>query len=171
MFETERRHKIDSVFVLLIFALFAASLLMVLLLGAQNYKTVADLNEATYDRRVCVQYIAAKVRHNDEAGSVFVADYYDPDKTAMGGMPALYLRQQTGGETYDTRIYFYDGYVRELFAESGLELEPGAGNTIMAVQEFGISKEGNLLSADFVDDRGEPISLNLMLRSGGEAVK
>ena len=167
MLNRVRKHTMDSVSGLLILAVFAASALMLTLLGIQSYTHIADLNEKSFDNRLCARYIAAKIRHNDNSGGIFVADYYDSNNTERIGIPTLYLRQQIGAETYDTRIYHFDGRILEIFSESGLEIEPDAGNTIMEMKGFNVIEENGTIFAEFTDEKGEMVSINIMLRSSG----
>ena len=76
-------HTIDTVFVLALFCLFAAAVLMVLLAGANAYQQIADNMESQYAERTCLAYLDAKVRHYDEAGMVEVETFADHDALAL----------------------------------------------------------------------------------------
>ena len=70
MRKVERKHNIDSVFVLLLFAVFAGSILLVLLFGASSYEKLVQRGNKAYSERTGIAYITAKLRHNDEKNSV-----------------------------------------------------------------------------------------------------
>ena len=89
-----RRHGLDSVFVLLLFGVFACCLMLVLLTGARSYKSVADRGEVAYEQRICTQYIATKVRHNDYSGGVTVG----PFSAEEPELSTLFLHQTIEGE-------------------------------------------------------------------------
>ena len=96
-----RRHGLDSVFVLLLFGVFACCLMLVLLTGASSYKRVADRGEEAYEQRICTQYIATKVRHNDYSGGVTVGPFSEEEPE----LSTLFLHQTIEGEDYWVRIY------------------------------------------------------------------
>ena len=51
-------HTIDTVFVLVLFCLFAAAVLMVLLAGANAYQQIADNMESQYAERTCLASVS-----------------------------------------------------------------------------------------------------------------
>jgi hypothetical protein len=159
------KHHIDGVFVLLLFCVFAACVLLVLLTGAGSYQRLTARDEESYDRRVCVQYIAARVRHADQAQSVYVGDF-DGNRSDSGD--TLHLLEEIDGEQYDTRIYCYDGYVRELFASSDGDFAPEDGDTVLPAQSLSFSCDPSteLLTVHTANAAGQESSLSLALRSG-----
>lgn len=156
-----RQGHIESLFVLLLFTVFAATLLLVLFAGANSYRRVAERGSDSYNRRICAQYIAAKVRHSDREGAIFVGGFSEPDRD--DGISTLYLRQEIEGATYDTRIYWYDGAVRELFAEAGGAFEPQDGNEVLRTSVLEFSYGENILTVETGSE-----TLVLSLRSGKE---
>ena len=162
------RHEIDSVFVLLLFTLFAGCILMVLLLGARSYEGMVRRDAGDYTARTGVQYIAAKLRHGDEAGCVRVGSYSDMDDREADEIPTLYLRMQVEGEYFDTKIYYYDGYIRELLCPEDLTLDPEAGQKILAATDFRVSQEDALLRVTIADEEGQEHQIHLAIRSSLE---
>lgn len=163
------QHKLGTPFVLLVFCLFTITLLLVLLLGANVYRNVNARAAAAYDQRVCLDYLAAKLRHYDQAGMVFCADFHDPKREpAAAELPTLYLCQEVEGELYQTRVYFHDGYLRELFAAAGLEFAPGDGQAVLPADELNFDQQGRLITI-FCRSGDQGQSLSLLLRSQGGA--
>lgn len=162
------KHEIDSVFVLLLFTLFAGCILMVLLLGASSYEGVVTRDAQAYDARTGVQYIAAKVRHGDEAGMVQVGSFSDRTDRTADEIPTLYLRMQAEGEYYDTKIYYYNGYIRELLCPEDILLDPEDGQEVLAASSFFVEQEGSLIYVTIGETDGEEHSLRLSIRSDGE---
>jgi len=111
--------KIDTVFVLIIFCVFAASALMVLMLGGSIYKNTMALSWEGYDERTGLSYIWTKVKNGDENGRISLDDFH--------GLSVLCLAEQYGEDIYFTRIYLYDGWIRELFSEDGFDFYPQDG--------------------------------------------
>lgn len=160
-----RRHGLDSVFVLLLFGVFACCLMLVLLTGARSYKSVADRGEVAYEQRICTQYIATKVRHNDYSGGVTVG----PFSAEEPELSTLFLHQTIEGEDYWVRIYCYDGTVRELFTEANQAMEPEDGQEVMTASALHFTLEEGLLTITAADTAGQISELSLLLRSGEEA--
>ena len=113
------KHYMDGLLILLLFGVFAVSILAVLLSGAGVYRRLAERDDRAYDRRTAVQYVATRVRQADRAGAVSVRSFE--------GCPALILSEEIEGEVYETRIYHYDGYIRELFVSAEGEFLPEDG--------------------------------------------
>ena len=151
-------HTIDTVFVLALFCLFAAGVLMVLLSGANAYQQIAGNMESQYAERTCLAYLDAKVRHYDEAGMVAVETFDNRD--------ALALYEDFDGVRYKTLIYYADGYVRELFFEDGLQFQPEDGQIVIAAAGLQISKKTeSLLQLVCTNEEGRKAQLFVHLRS------
>ena len=136
----------DGVFVLLLFCVFAVCVLSVLLTGAGAYRRLTERDRVSYDRRTAAQYIAEKVRQADTWDDVSV--------------------EEIDGETYLTRIYYHDGYIRELFCAADAEMEPGDGEQIIETCDLKISPgpTGHEIIAEMTDGTGETTRLVLTLR-------
>lgn len=65
-----RRHVIDLLFTLALFCVFAASALLVVLIGADVYESSARGMDRNFDLQTSLHYVAAKVRQCDAAGAV-----------------------------------------------------------------------------------------------------
>jgi len=132
MMKTTRGQRVDTVFVLIIFCVFAVSVLMVLMFGATIYQNMTEISREEQDERTVLSYIRTKVRNNDEAGSVYVGDFQ--------GLPALCYDEEFGGIAYRTVIYHYNGWVYELFSEAELDFHPQDGVPIMELGELRFDK-------------------------------
>lgn len=149
---------IDVIFVLVLFCTFAAAILMVLLTGASSYKGIVATMEEHYEERTALSYIEAKAHHYDLDGAIAVGQYADQN--------ALQLQEKVNGRSYSTWIYYYDGYVRELFCEDGLQLTPDTGQKIIEAQAFAAEYiEDNLLRVVCTGKSGNQAELFLHIRS------
>lgn len=160
------KHELDGIFILLLFALFAGSLLLVLLTGAGSYKRVADRDAETYARSTCLQYIAAKVRHADQIGGVKLGSFTSPEEPKADAISTLYLIQEIDEVSYATRVYWYDGAVRELFSEMTLSMKPEDGNQVLDAKGLTFRVQDGLLEVMSLDANGVEDRLLLSLRSG-----
>jgi len=109
MMRTTGKNRIDTVFVLLIFSVFALSVLMVLMLGARIYKNMTDITRQGQDERTLLSYVWTKVKNGDKAGCIYAGDF--------SGQSALYFDEEIEGTYYRTAIYQYDGWVYEMFCD------------------------------------------------------
>ena len=60
-----QKHHIEGLIALLLFGVFAVCLMTVLLTGANAYRSLTDRDQTAYDRRVCAQYMATRLRQAD----------------------------------------------------------------------------------------------------------
>lgn len=156
MKERTKEFQINGILVLVLFGVFAVSILAVLLTGAGAYKRLTERGQATYTTRTVPQYVSTRVRQADGKGNVTVGMFE--------GVEALELAEEIDGKRYVTRIYCYDGYVRELFSEGSVLLRPSDGECIMEADEMHFSMQKGFLSVD-IRTKDENIEINLALRS------
>ena len=123
MTKSTRGQRIDTVFVLIIFCIFALSVLMVLMFSASIYQNMTEISREEQDERTVLSYIRTKVRNNDTDGNVSVGEFQ--------GLPALYYDEDIGGIAYRTSVYHYNGWVYELFSEAELDFSPEDGVSVM----------------------------------------
>jgi len=145
---------------LLVFTVFAVCVLSVLLTGADIYSRLTDTRQQTYDSRTCAQYLTARVRQADIAGSISIGDFQ--------GASALILEEQIDGSPYITRVYAAEGYLRELFTAAEGEFSPTDGEKIMKLDDLSFSLSGSTLTVSFRLPGSEAQQLTLSLRSGRE---
>ena len=161
MREHSRKHDLSSLLVLLLFAVFAVCILSVLLTSADTYRRLSDRDQDSYGRRTAAQYITTKVRQADRQDAVSVRSFE--------GQAALVLTEEIDGEQYETLIYSYDGYLRELFTSVGGEMLPEDGEKIMEANRFladANNPEKGQLSLRIQASDGTWEELTLCLRSG-----
>lgn len=141
------RHTVDTLFVLVLFAVFVVMALYVTSSGALAYKNAAAQMDERFDRQTCVSYITAKIRANNEEGKIGIGEF--------GGVPALCIYENAGESEYVTYIYQYDGAVRELFCSAQITLEPSAGAALTDAGALDFSKDGNLYRIKLTDTDGK----------------
>lgn len=155
-----RRHVIDLLFTLALFCVFAASALLVVLIGADVYESSARGMDRNFDLQTSLHYVAAKVRQCDAAGAVHAGE--------LGGAPALIIEQEFGGEVYRTYLYAWEGSLCELFTVMD-DPSPVDGTPITKVPAFEVEQVNpRLLRVSCPDADGRDAQLYLSLRSGKE---
>ena len=158
-----KKKSMSGVLVLLVFAAFTVSVLLVLLSGADTVQKLTRRDQDTYHHRTAVQYLTTKVRQSDQAGAVSVSE--------TDGCSTLVLTEKIDGITYETRIYCYDGYLRELFCAKGAGLGATFGEEILPREDFQVSFEDGFLSAALCLPDGTTDHVVLQLRSLGGAAE
>ena len=145
----------DSVGVFLLGAVFLFLSIGLVMLGGSLYRNIMLSSGKNDEARTTFSYIANQVRRADESGGVQVGE--------LNGLQALVLNQNYGGWEFVTYLYYYDGALRELFVEKGMELEPEAGLPIVWIDDMGFSADDRGLItawASFRDGRREHILLS-----------
>ena len=127
--------RVETVFVLMIFCVFAVSVLLVLMLSGSTYQNMNDIAREGQNERIVLSYIRTKIRSLDNAASISVG--------TVGESSALFLEEDIYGRHFVTVIYFQDGWVRELFHEQGHDLMPQAGVPIIQADSLSFEMVGN----------------------------
>ena len=94
-------------------------------------------------------------------GALSVASF-DGDSA---GNDTLFLREEIEGEPYITRIYVWDGYLRELFAAAGDPFVPEDGEKILAAETLSFTYDQGLLQIS-LDTGDGPAQLTTAITSG-----
>ena len=155
------RHHIGWLAVLLLFCVFAGSILMVLLMGARDYQRLTERDRRGFDQRTAVQYLASRVRAADRVQGVAVGPFDGENQEQT-----LFLYETVDGERYYTRVYCYDGYLRELFAGEGDSFSPEDGERILEAQQLKLNMTDHVLDLSVTAGDGTELELSLTLRSG-----
>ena len=120
--------KIDTVFIVSLFVMFAITAILLILIGARQYRVTADSMNRNYEIRTASSYLTEKVHQSDTITGVSVVDF------SVGS--ALALTDRQNNQTYITYIYYYDGVLKELFVKEDAAFTPSAGQTIVQLHGF-----------------------------------
>ncbi len=150
---------IDTVFVICLMLLFLISALTVISIGANIYKKNVATTSENYAQRVSIAYITEKVRQSDVDGNIYVQRLFDQN--------VLVFEQTVNGSVYNTYIYSYDGYLRELFARADLDnFYPQTGQKILKLNSFDIEKANeDLLKATVTEEDGSKETVFIAVHS------
>ena len=127
-FRTEKKHIIDFIFPISLFFVFAATALVVIILAANIYSNTTKASSSSFETRTVLSYMTEKIHQNDENGSISIG--------AFDGLDALIIRQTYSEKPYVTYIYEYEGTLRELFIQDGIDASASSGKEIMKVNGF-----------------------------------
>ena len=137
-------HSMDTVFVLILFAVFVLAALFISASGAIAYKNAVNQMETRFNRQTCISYITAKLRANNESGKVTVGE--------LDGINALCITDTFGDTEYITYIYQCDGMVREMFCNAEISLDPSTGLALTEAKSLEFSKDGSLFTVTLTDN-------------------
>ncbi|MBQ0136226.1 MAG: DUF4860 domain-containing protein [Oscillospiraceae bacterium] len=155
-------YTVDSIFVLVLFAVFAVTVLFVLMSGAGVYKDTQSVMTERYQERTALSYITAKVNHYDSKDKIYV--------TEIDGAQALAIDELMGGTDYTTYIYCYEGSIMEIMVEKGQEFELKDGLDIIEAKSLEFDVSENLIKITCVGENGTTAFATLHVESqlGGD---
>lgn len=136
----QKHHSVDALFALVLFAVFAVSAMLLVLLGAGVYGRIGEkMNKM--DAPMVLAYVTEKLRSSEGE--------------ALEDGQTLLLKETIEGETYVTWLYVEDGYLKESLMPEGKQPVENAGTPIAPVQEFQVEKvTDTLLRITVTDDFG-----------------
>lgn len=145
----QHKHMIDILFVLLLFASFAFSSLLLIVMGSDVYQTTVNRMDANYYARTSCSYIIEKARANDSASSFSILENF-------GDSDALCLTEEIHETKYHTLIYYHNGQLKELFCKADLQLPPDAGQNILDCEGFAIEPVDDTVFLVSIQEAGCP---------------
>ncbi len=116
---------IESLFVMLLFTIFAVSIVMMIISGKTSYGKILDEKKQAEEMRITTSYLRMKLKQNDQAKSVFVQ--HVPDL----GIELLELRHGGEDSEYRTVIYFYENRIWEAYLSVEDEFETALGEPVI----------------------------------------
>ena len=126
---------IESVSVMLVLILFAFVVFLLISSGSHAYDHILDQKKATESARVAYSYINMKIKQNDTAGSISVAE------TSFGSA----LKIDLDDSSYCTYIFHADGGLYECLTLQEIAPSVDAANLITKISRFGLRHDGALL--------------------------
>ena len=120
--------KFDTIFILILLTLFAATSFLLVLIGAKQYRFVTDVMNQNFETRTTASYLSEKIRQSDSLNAITV--------TTLEGIPALAITSLENNTSYTTYIYCYDGVLRELLVTEHSVFTLSGGQEIMKLHSF-----------------------------------
>ena len=158
-----QQHNIEGAFVLVLFAVFAITVIAVLALGANSYQRLVARDNDAYNRRIITSYVAAKLRQSDAVNGIAVGGFASASKD--DGVNTLHLYQDIDGDKYDQRIYYYDGHIYEILTIADNNINPADGMPILEAQALEFSMEDDVVSVTAKDMDGRENHITISARS------
>ena len=163
--DNRRSTKIDSVFVIALFTMFAVTAFLLILIGAKQYQHTADTMDSNYESRTISSYLTEKIRQNDSQGQVSIVK--------LEGTNALAIQTTENETTYITYIYYYEHALREIVVNEQSVFTLGSGQEIIKTGGF----EAELITSSLLkitiitsEDEEQTLFLSLHSNDGKEQI-
>lgn len=130
-----KSHNIDVLAALLLLCAFAMCILSVLLLGTRTYRDITARDTRAFNQTTQSLYVSTKLAQAEGPACVSAEE--------IGGVSCVRIESDIDGVPYVTRVYCYDGWIRELFTKASYDFAPEDGEKV---------SEAISLKADVVDD-------------------
>ena len=159
MFKIDREtHRIDSIFIMLLFFLFALTAFVLIMIGVRQYKATANAMDYNYEIRTATSYLREKTRQNSSNSSISIE--------TIDGTNALCLKNTLNNTIYNTYIYYYDGSLREMYIQDGTPFTLNLGQQIVTISGFDMVKtDDGLIIVTISDSFGGTTDMYLSANS------
>ena len=159
MFKIDREtHRIDSIFIMLLFFLFALTAFVLIMIGVRQYKATANAMDYNYEIRTVTSYLREKTRQNSSNSSISIETIDDTN--------ALCLKNTLNNTIYNTYIYYYDGSLREMYIQDGTPFTLNLGQQIVTISGFDMVKtDDGLIIVTISDSFGGTTDMYLSANS------
>lgn len=154
----EKRHSISGTFVFLLLGVFALFSMLLVLLGAQAYRSGVEQATSNGQNRVLQAFVRNAVRADDARGVIQVDD--------IDGLPVITFESELDGERYTKYIYCYAGELRELFTAEEYDFDPEGGERICEAWSFYPAIKDGMMTIEMTGKSGEPCTVSIALRGG-----
>ena len=126
-------------FLLVLFGVFAAVMLVALLVGLQGYRAIADERNAVDDQRIAYGSLVNTVKAFDSNDAFSVSEYEGND--------VLSMMQRTSAGTYLMQLYVHDGMLMQQYSVAAdAQLAPETAHPLFATDTFRVTYENYLLT-------------------------
>lgn len=156
--DNRRANKIDSIFVIALFTVFAITSFLLIFIGAKQYQHTARAMDTNYESRTISSYLREKVRQNDSACAIYICE--------LEGTTALALETIENEVSYITYIYYYDEAIREIMVTEDSVFSLSSGQEIVKTNGFSAEQtDTNLIKITITTSEGASEQIFLSLHS------
>lgn len=155
-----KKRGVELTVLLVVFLFFVGMSFGMVMMGAKVYKRIERDTQEQFDKRTPMTYIMMKVRQNDRQGGVQVR--------TIASIPALVLIETIEDMQYETWIYTYQGYLREIYIAAGSEWQPEDGQCVLPLKELKVDRvEEGAVQLDIQTVEGWQTQMRMKLKAGG----
>lgn len=156
MHKGPRSHAISGVFVFLLLGIFAVLSTVMVLMAAKAYRGTVDRSERNNRTRIASSYIRTMLRSDDAEDVLRIEE--------LEGVQTLTLLNDYDGEGYVTRLYVYDGQLREWFSSTDMEFSPHNGEAVCDAEAMHAEINEGLLTV-FITENGVETEISFAPRA------
>ncbi|MFA5657954.1 MAG: DUF4860 domain-containing protein [Oscillospiraceae bacterium] len=154
-----KNSSVDVLCALSLFLVFSISSLILITIGAGNYKGILGETNRSFNVNSSLHYIINKLHSYDRSGLVSIIE--------IDGTQVLELSESGDISGYHTMIYHHDGYIYELLTSKTLSFKIGDGEQILPVSELVFDASGNIITIEITDSDSITKSAVVCLKSVG----
>ena len=124
-----KRHSIDILFILLLFAGFLFTAVMLVTMGTREYRNIAVTMQENSSLRTPYAYLMQTVHQNKAEDAIRIEE--------IDGVRTLAIRREIAGSPYILRIYSYEDSLMEMLTPEGnYDFTLAAGTMILPLQKL-----------------------------------
>lgn len=129
----------SHIFPITLFSIFFTAILILVSAGSTIYVSLVDSQSLNNDTRGSLSYLSARLKAGDSSGGVIVSQ--GPESNAV-----VLRETDSEGDSYETRIYLYDGYLCEEYSFANTPIAPKSSTRIAKTNKFDVKiLQDNLL--------------------------
>ena len=134
------KHAIAGAFVFMLLGVFAVMSMVLVLFGVKAYRNSVMRSDRGNEERLLSFYLRSMLRSVDEKDVV--------GTETISGVDTLFYTENYDGVEYVTRIYSWDGNLREWFSESENAFKPEDGEILFPAGSFEAEIHDGLMTAN-----------------------
>lgn len=150
---------IQSVFVLLFLAVFAAMSTLLVTLGAQVYRGTVERANGNNQARILSMVVRSSLWAEDGLGEVVIEDH--------DGLQVLAVVSTYDEENYIKRLFCHDGMLYESFTSAEYPFSPESGESLCEAAALELALEKGMLNVLLTAPDGSQSQVLLQLRTAG----
>ena len=156
---TRSEHSMQGAFIFVLLGMFALMSTLMVLLGAQMYRATVEHSEDNNQGRLLSAYVRSMIRAQDSGQTIEITEEND--------VPVLCMKEDWDGDVYVTRLYQHDGSLYEYYSSAEQPFDLGDGTAICEAGSFKATLDGQLLTINMTDGRGQPCEVRVAMRCVG----
>ena len=154
----KRGHTLTMLYPLGLLAVYALLAAGVILLAAEGFRSSQTRADREFGCTTALAYVTEKLRSGDRQDAVRV--------DSLEGCPALVISLDREGAGYDTYIYCYDGYLRELMVRREVTPAPRMGRALLELESLSPTWAGEGLLRLECGLQGDTLTRYVNLKAG-----
>lgn len=143
-----QRHSVDILFILLLFAGFLLTAVLLVTMSTREYRNIVGTMQENSSLRTPHAYLIQAAHQNKDIDAIYIEE--------IDGVSTLAIRREISGRPYVMRIYAYKDSLREMLTPEGnYDFTLAAGTVILPIRSMELEDTGNgALIAKITDETG-----------------